>query len=287
MLESKDAIQLFTSQAIQDIARGDYSLLYKVVSDYLNLRFSSIKISEVFDLTLNKASHDYRNEYFYKNIVANKIFLRKHSRQNATMLTEFRVGRSKADCVILNGYSTCYEIKTEFDNLKRLPEQLSEYSQIFDRVNIISSCNHLDKIFELTPNYIGVIELTAKGALKEVRRAEDIKTTIDPAVMIQSLRRVEYVDIASEIIGERVNVNNMDVFDHCMNIMKLEDSNKLRFLFRNALKKHRRVDYSLLERMPTSLVSSFISYKITPSHQKRLEEIMSNYITREDLCISH
>lgn len=46
------------------------------------------------------------------------MFLKKHKINKAVMLSEFRVGANKADCVILNGLSTCYEIKTELDNLK-------------------------------------------------------------------------------------------------------------------------------------------------------------------------
>ncbi|MEM0672146.1 sce7726 family protein [Dickeya oryzae] len=278
MLESKDAVQLFTSQAIQNIARGDYSLLYKIVEDYLNPTFSSIKISEIFDLTFNKVSKNYKNEYIYKNIIANNVFLKKHSNKNATMLFEFRVGKNKADCAIFNGSSTCYEIKTEFDNLKRLPEQLAEYSKIFDKVNVIASQNHIDKILESTPDFIGIYKLTEKSSLKEIRKAGDIKTTIDPFLMIQSLRRVEYVEIASKILGESINVNNMDIFQHCADIMTQCESNKLRTLFRMAIKKYRSINYNILESIPDSLVSSFISYKINPIHQKKLTNIMNEYI---------
>lgn len=286
MLESKDAIQLFTSQAIQRIAGGDYSLLFKVVDEYLKPKFKSIKVAEVFNLTLEKASSDYRNEYYYKNTIANKILLKKHAVQSATMLTEFRVGSSKADCVILNGLSTCYEIKTEFDTLKRLPEQLLDYSKVFDKIFVITSSHHLSQVIDLTPQHIGVIELTKKGALKEIRKAALIQSEIDPTLMIQSLRREEYLEIASTIIGKNIQINNMDAYSFCMSIMQKVDSTKLRILFRKVLKKHRRLNPDIYEEIPRSLITSFVSYKIRPTDRENLKQIMNRYIDKENLCIS-
>lgn len=53
-------------------------------------------------------------------------------------MSEFWVDMSKADSVVLNGTSTVYEIKTEFDNLSRLPQQLTDYSKVFDHINVVT-----------------------------------------------------------------------------------------------------------------------------------------------------
>lgn len=287
MLESKEAAQLFTSNAIQKIANGDYSLLNKIVIDYLDVKFSNIKISEIFDLTLLKISKEYKNEYFYKNTIANKLFFKKHFRKNATMLFEFRVGKNKADCAIFNGHSICYEIKTEFDNLKRLPEQISEFSKIFDRVNVICASVHLPKVTEIIPTHVGIIELTEKGILKDVRKAEDIDIPIDPNLLIQSLRREEYVYIAKKICRDEILINNMEIYKYCSEIMKECSTVQLRNYFRDAIKIHRKIDYATLENIPDSLISSIISYKISVSVQNKLNAIMSDYINKDELCIFH
>ena len=72
----------------------------------------------------------------------------KHS-QKATLLTELNVGKSKADLVVINGTTTVYEIKTELDSTARLEGQLSDYIQVFDRVNVItceSKVKNIEKI---------------------------------------------------------------------------------------------------------------------------------------------
>ncbi|PKG80047.1 hypothetical protein CXF80_18020 [Shewanella sp. Actino-trap-3] len=90
---------------------------------------STISIVDVLKTYATLDKH-YRYEYFYKNTIANNRLLGRHSLRTAAMITEFRVGRNIADCVIFNGSSTCYEIKTEFDSLSRLDAQLDSYLQI-------------------------------------------------------------------------------------------------------------------------------------------------------------
>ncbi|MCR9002731.1 sce7726 family protein [Rahnella perminowiae] len=287
MLKSKDALQIFTSQAISEIANGDYSLLYRVVNEFIQPRFMPIKIADIFDLTLSKVSIDYKNEYFYKNVIANNIFLKKHSPTKATMINELRIGSSKADCVILNGYSTCYEIKTEFDNLKRLPEQLNNYCNIFDRVYVVSAEKHVEKILKCIPENVGVILLTKRGTLKEVRKAITLESSVDPDLMIQSLRRDEYVYIAEKISKVDVNVSNMNIYEHCLKIFKTEDSSSLRILFRESLKKYRSVNLELLNKVPQSLANSVISCRLKLTEQENLANILSEYIERDDKCIFH
>ncbi|MFP2421921.1 sce7726 family protein [Pseudescherichia vulneris] len=287
MIESKDAAQLFTSQAIQKIAGGDYSLLNKLALYYLDVKFSSIKVSEIFDLTLQKISLNYRNEYIYKNIIATKLFLRKHSLSKATILFEFRVGKHKADCVIFNGHSTCYEIKTEFDNLKRLPEQLAEYSKVFDRVNVVCAKNHLPQVINTTAPHIGIIELTDSGSLKQIRKASNIDSAIEPHLLIQSLRRDEYVYIAEKISGKKISINNMEIYKYCTHVMELCDNKRLKKLFNDAIKRYRKLDYTALSMIPESLVSSILSYKINAFLTSNLHEAMNDYIVKDKLCIYH
>ncbi|STV31066.1 Uncharacterised protein [Klebsiella pneumoniae] len=141
MSNTKNIGQLFTSQAINAVADGDFSLLHELIGNVLTPKFFPVKVSEIFDIAFKKLSREYKSEYFFKNIIANEVFLKKHKKNAAVMLSEFRVGTNKADCVILNGLSTCYEIKTELDNLKRLPEQLNSYISLFDKVYVVAAKN--------------------------------------------------------------------------------------------------------------------------------------------------
>lgn len=287
MSNNKNIGQLFTSQAINAIADGDYSLLYKLASTTVRSHCFPIKVSDIFDLAFTKLSSDYKSEYFFKNVIANEVFLKKHKNNKAVMLSEFRVGTNKADCVILNGLSTCYEIKTELDNLKRLPEQLNSYIELFDKVYVVASKNHIDKIKNITPESVGIIELTNKNKLKEIKPALIINSVIDPKLMINSMRLAEFKFMAEKISRESIELPNMDVYSYCLEVFERTNSELLRKNFREALKIHRANNFNFIEALPRSLKSTAISYSMTQSRQRSLTEILSSYIEKDDICTFH
>lgn len=284
MLRSKDAVKLFTSQAITSLAKGDFSPIKKVIENYLTVTNKPIKVSDIFDLTLAQSAKDYKGEYYYKNKIANQILIKKHNTK-ATMLSEFRVGINKADCVILNGFSTCYEIKTEFDNLNRLPEQLNSYIKLFDFVYVVSAEKHIDKIKEIIPDGVGIIELTQRGALKEKIKASKLITKIDPFLVINSLRSEEYMSIVKTVDGFLPKMSNMAVFDYCLSKFMEISSDDLRKLFRETLKLYRSNNFVFINKLPKSLISSAICYNIDKTKQSQLLDILNKKIIYEgNLC---
>jgi hypothetical protein len=80
----------------------------------------------------------YRNEWVYKNAIANQILLQRHGINSAALINEMKVGKSVADCVVINGRATAYEIKTELDNSAKLLKQLSDYRRAFKRVIVVT-----------------------------------------------------------------------------------------------------------------------------------------------------
>lgn len=105
--------------------------------------------------------------------------------------------------------------------------------------------------------------------------------------MTQSLRRSEYVEIASLIKGVNINVNNMEIYKHCQDIIISEDPKILREYFREIIKKHRMINYDLVRSLPFSLVSSSISYNLTKSIQLSISEMLTKEIVTEDTCTAH
>ena len=89
-------------------------------------------VSEVY----NVLKDEYRNEYYYKNTLLNKLLLGVHSINTTTALTEIPIAKSKADFVLINGKAVVYEIKTELDNFDRLESQISDYYKAFDHVAV-------------------------------------------------------------------------------------------------------------------------------------------------------
>lgn len=65
-------------------------------------------------------------------------------------------GEARVDIAVVNGSIHGYEIKSESDNLERLPNQIDIYSKVLDWVTIITAGRHLDGIYELTPEWWGI-----------------------------------------------------------------------------------------------------------------------------------
>lgn len=67
----------------------------------------------------------------------------------------------------------------------------------------------------------------------------------------------------------------MEIYKHCLDIIKSEDPQILRNYFREVIKKHRMINYDLVRSLPFSLVSSFISYNLTKSIQLSISEMLA------------
>ncbi len=193
------AARMFSSVVVQELAKLGKSrtfarllaesLLYKAFDE-------TDPISELFESAFSMlARKDFRYEYAYRAAVTHKILLGKHSLNTASMLSEFRIGTSKADLVILNGRSTVYEIKSERDNLDRLATQLESYFKVFSRVNIITSENHVDAVLSKVPTYVGVMLLNNRLQISTIREAQDYLNDLCPLTVLDSLHRAEAFEV--------------------------------------------------------------------------------------------
>jgi len=155
-------------------------------------------LDEVFDLLVR----NYRNEYVYKNLIAQQLMLERHAPGEAVLLSEFRAYESLADLVILNGTSTVYEIKSELDNLARLDKQLDDYLRVFDQVNVVTHHSCSAALQSRLPKHIGLIELDDYGRLEAIRVPANNPGNLSAEAIFYSLRQAEYEAILLAIDGE-------------------------------------------------------------------------------------
>jgi len=165
------------------------------------LHFEGETYQDLFEFAYKYLLQNYRNEYIYKNAIANRILLGIHSLNTSFMLQEFRVGSCKVDTVVLNGTSNAYEIKTELDSLERLSKQVDTYLKVFDMVHVITYPGHADKVRKVIPERVGLLELVKGEHIKTLRKAISGKDSISTEVLFDSLRRSEYQAIVKEHYG--------------------------------------------------------------------------------------
>ncbi len=104
---------------------------------------------------------------------------RAESGQPAEILEELGVrhGTSRIDIVVINGILHGYEIKSDRDTLKRLPEQMAEFNAVFDKLTLVVGKRHLYDAVNIIPDWWGIIvakiDVNCKVFFQTIREAED------------------------------------------------------------------------------------------------------------------
>lgn len=284
MFNFNEIAKIFSSSNINSVSGGDLSLVTRVAKCYQDSFDDTFTVASVFEFCYHLLSREYRNEYYYKNSIAKKILLGRHSINSSTMLTEFRVGANKADCVIVNGISTCYEIKTDFDNLTRLKSQIDSYLKIFDKVNVVVSKKNLTSVLHTAPEEVGVILLNKSGTFREMRSAQLTGAQIDVRVLMRSLRRDEYVGLTESLFGAAPDVSNTEIFRECERLLTSAANEKIRTEFRKIIRQTRALDKDFILSLPTSLIAAGVEFGSTRKARAGLVENMNSILSKDTLC---
>jgi hypothetical protein len=167
--------RLFSSSVVREFAtRGKSRVAARLLreSGILPSLDPNGTLSDAYEVAFRLLRHrSNRHEYIYKAAITQKVLLGIHNLDTASMLTEFRVGRCKADVVVLNGTGTVYEIKSERDGLVRLQNQVDSYLKVFASVNVIVGENHLEEVLARTPDEAGVMVLSDAYTISSRREA--------------------------------------------------------------------------------------------------------------------
>lgn len=268
--------RIFSSSDIERLANGDIEHVADVAHAYIDSLPESFTPADVYETCYRDISKNYRFEYFFKNVVANKILLGRHRMSNATLVSEFRVGNNKADCVVLNGSSVCYEIKTDLDNFSRLNDQLQAYERVFDKTYVVVSENHRKYALSNVNEDVGVIVLTARNTLSEVRGAKLVCEDVDASMLIRSLRQPEYISMACQIEAMPCGISNTEIFSWCESVFIKAGSNLLRSAFCRTLKSTRGANKDFSLSLPRSLLMASLSINLSESKKANLTRVLNS-----------
>ncbi|HEX4306498.1 MAG TPA: sce7726 family protein [Solirubrobacterales bacterium] len=125
------------------------------------------------------------------------------ARAGEVWIDEFSVPGTKerVDLALVGGVLSAFEIKTERDDLRRLPRQLEAFSRLFDHCSVAVAEKHLPGCESMLPEWwgISVASLGATGvALEEVRQA-GLSPEPDPALLVRLLWKGEVEEAVREI----------------------------------------------------------------------------------------
>lgn len=273
--------RIFTPLVLDNIATKGYSSYLSEVCENSNLKQKVdlyLPFADFLNWIYNLLFKKYRNEYIYKNVIANKILLGKHSLNTSQMLTEFRVGKCKADAVVINGTSTIYEIKSEFDSFTRLKNQLSTYMQVFDHINVITSEQQAKKLINELPESVGVHTLTNRNTISIIRESVSNKINIKPEVLFDSLRKNEYLSVIKNNYGSIPDVPNTRIFNECKTLFVRMPPELAHDTTMPILRKRNENDSlgEFLANAPDSLSAFIIS---NANRKKKLQSLSKRFLT--------
>lgn len=166
----------------------------------------NMNLGEAFDFLFGIMAKQYRGEYVFKNSLVSRLIFGRHNPRTASALLELHAGASIADVVIFNGTSMAYEIKTDLDNLSRLPAQMQDYSRYFEQVFVVTTARMAARIVNAVPPHVGVLVLTDRGSLSRIQDATSDMNRLSSAALFGLLRRGEVLRVLDHTYGYEVDV---------------------------------------------------------------------------------
>lgn len=100
-----------------------------------------------------------------RKILDKKLIQYKKMGHNAEIFEELGIkhGMTRIDIAVINGIMCGYEIKSDKDKLDRLPEQVEEFSTVFDQLTLVVGKRHLYKAMHIIPDWWGVVVAKING----------------------------------------------------------------------------------------------------------------------------
>lgn len=226
------------------VKESDYSYFTDKIIRYSNLfpSFEGKNNGSVVEEIYKLLSENYRNEYVYKNTILNSLIIqhKKLKKNTSIVLNEFKVGKSIADLVFINGENRVFEIKTELDSPERLKTQIADYQKVFSEIYIVTHWTLKEKYLKiLQENYpnVGLYELKENLEIGQVKEANLCNDFLDNDTLFKLLRKQEYCNLLKEVFGCLPDVPNTLFFKECIRLVKTIDVEDLQKLIFKQLKK--------------------------------------------------
>ena len=117
-------------------------------------------------------------------------------------------GTARIDYAIINGEMCGYEIKSDRDTLERLPEQVRDFGEVFDKLTLVVGKRHLYHAIHEIPEWWGVVLAKEHGngklVLQTIRKPDQ-----NPAQREISVARLLWREEALEELKKRNQANGI------------------------------------------------------------------------------
>lgn len=151
------------------------------------------------------------NDLIIRSALKRDLEARYEQDKNVRIIEELgiRHGIARIDFAVINGIMFGYEIKSDRDTLERLPEQVKEFSAVFDKITLVVGKRHLYQAMHLVPDWWGIVlakvnDNNGHVVFQEIRKPEKNKEQIR-----LSIARLLWREEALQILEERKIANGI------------------------------------------------------------------------------
>lgn len=144
------------------------------------------------------------NDYQLRHAFKVKV-LARHAKDPETRIVEelgLRHGLARIDIAVVNGIVHGFELKSDKDNLKRLPHQSQIYGSILDKVTLVVGNRHANEATKLVPEWWGITIATVGrlGGFQFIHiRRPSANPSPDPLSVSSLLWRDEALTLLDEL----------------------------------------------------------------------------------------
>ena len=263
MSEGNTVLTHFFSQSMLNsfiAERGpSVELMHRIVRKYCIPTDEETTNEKVISDIYHYVGKSYRNEYFYKNTLLNKLIINVHRINTTTALTEVPIAKSKADFIMINGKAVVYEIKTELDSFDRLLPQISDYYKAFDHVCVVTSEQQLKSLQEIIADSpVGIYVLTSRNTIRRVKEPITYRENLDANYIFKILNKPEYESIVLKVNGVLPDVTPVKHYQACRELLCNIPLAQFYDLFLLELKKRNKICITDYTSVPSAL--NFLLY---------------------------
>lgn len=208
--------------------------------------------------------------------------------ENHLIVSEMVVGdwARRADLVVLGAQIQAFEIKTEFDTLKRLDGQLKEFSCRFDKVTIVCSDRFTQNILSIDEyKNFSVIEYFEKNnnISFKVRQRGRVNKVSDKNILIEYLNKSDMAEYVRRL--KKFDDVSCLSKNELINILELQPLTKLReFIYSNLISRYKTKSRDFLSSLyVTNETSSERPNQIDSGHAFNVNQIKIDYRLLKDV----
>lgn len=271
--------ELFSPRVFRCLGNGKIDFLIRLGDQIGYPLEPTQELADYFDEAFKRMEvASARGDFVFRNAVVQKRWLNRHSINTATIVSEHRVGRSRADLVLLNGYATGIEIKSDLDTLSRLQSQIRDYMTVFPQTIVVSGARHVSEIIKAVPASTGVVELTRRNTLKTLVQPIKNYDLIDSDSMAASMSQDEAKKLIAWCGLHLPEVPNTQVWSEIRRVLSGIDRELLCVGYSAVLKGSRsKAQFGeYLESLPKSVQTSLL----LGSYSKREWDSISKMMAR-------